>query len=175
MRTHQKHPRGLTLIEAMLLLVIVSIVAVAAGVGMQAVAKVPAATDETMSINSTLVNVMEQVRGNLLRNWSSSNFNGSNYALSINGTSYTPAGTTIGTTATPGTSYSTPASGASPAPVIINNKTFVIKVAVDKADPAGSTSYKTDFLQITVTCMPVVSGAASANGQKIMVSYVTQP
>jgi len=57
-----RHSRGLTLIEAMLLVVILSIVAVAAGVGLQAVAKVPAQTDRALAINNALVDTLEQWR-----------------------------------------------------------------------------------------------------------------
>src|SRR3982751_6539177 len=68
---HPRPPYGLTLVEAILLLVIVSIVAVAAGVGLQSVVKVPAKTDEMMAINNTLVSVMEQVKAKLSTNWPS--------------------------------------------------------------------------------------------------------
>lgn len=61
-RQYTHHSRGLTLIEAMLLVVILSIVAVAAGVGLQAVAKVPAQTDRTLAINNALVDTLEQWR-----------------------------------------------------------------------------------------------------------------
>ena len=54
----RRQSRGLTLVEAILLLVIVSIVAVAAGVGLQAVVKVPGKTDDMMAINSVLVKGM---------------------------------------------------------------------------------------------------------------------
>jgi type II secretory pathway pseudopilin PulG len=55
--------RGLTLLESLILLVVLSIVALAAGVGLQAVTKVPAQTDDQMVINSQLVSCLEQVRG----------------------------------------------------------------------------------------------------------------
>jgi Tfp pilus assembly major pilin PilA len=54
--------RGFTLIEAMVLLVIVSIIAVAAGVGLQAVAKVPTQTDAILAIDNEIVNRLEQMR-----------------------------------------------------------------------------------------------------------------
>ena len=85
-----KHPRALTLIEAMLLLVIISIVAVAAGVGLQAVAKVPANTDAYMAANNVAVSVLEQTCANLIRNWPSATWGGANYAFIAGGTSYTP-------------------------------------------------------------------------------------
>jgi type II secretory pathway pseudopilin PulG len=64
MRSRTQRPRGLTLIEAMLLLVIMSIIAVSAGIGLQAVAKVPAKTDEMMAINNALVSTLEQWKAN---------------------------------------------------------------------------------------------------------------
>lgn len=60
--TTSRAHRGLTLIEAMLLLVIMSIVAVAAGIGLQAVAKVPTQTDLTLAVNSALVDTIEQYK-----------------------------------------------------------------------------------------------------------------
>ena len=87
----RKTMRGLTLIEGMLLLTIISIVAVAAGVGLQAVAKVPGITDGIMAVNGVAVSVMEQTRANLLRNWPAGMWGGTNYAFLVNGASYTPA------------------------------------------------------------------------------------
>src|SRR4051812_35076641 len=60
--SHRHARRGLTMIEAMLLLVVMSIVAVGAGVGLQAVAKVPAQTDEILAINSEVIDRMEQMK-----------------------------------------------------------------------------------------------------------------
>jgi hypothetical protein len=57
------HARGLTLIEAMLLVVIMSIVAIGAGIGLQAVAKVPTATDDIMAVNARIVDTLETWRG----------------------------------------------------------------------------------------------------------------
>jgi hypothetical protein len=53
---------GLTLLECMILLVVMSIVAVGAGVGIQSVAKVPTQADERLVINSKLVGCLEQLR-----------------------------------------------------------------------------------------------------------------
>src|SRR4051812_2134780 len=96
MRRQPSHPYGLTLVEAMLLLTIVSIIAVAAGVGLQAVVKVPAKTDETMAVNNMLVSVMEQTKANLQKSWPSANFNTSSYAFTVGSTTYTPSAGTIG-------------------------------------------------------------------------------
>jgi prepilin-type N-terminal cleavage/methylation domain-containing protein len=53
---------GLTLLECMIVLVVMSIVAVAAGVGLQGVAKVPTQTDDRMVINFKLIDCLEQMR-----------------------------------------------------------------------------------------------------------------
>jgi hypothetical protein len=49
-------------LECVILLVTMSVVAVAAGVGLQAVAKVPTQSDEHLVINSELIDRMEQMR-----------------------------------------------------------------------------------------------------------------
>ncbi len=117
-----KNPRGLTLLEAMILMVILSIVAVAAGVGIQAVAKVPAQADNTLAVNDVVVSVMEQTRASVLRTWPSSTWGGSSYAFTANATGYThTAGTTIGASPGAAAGYSTPLSGSSPVPLSINN------------------------------------------------------
>src|ERR1041384_7997173 len=67
---HSRRRRGLTMIEAMLLLVTISIVAVAAGVGLQAVAKVPAQTDDILSINSEIIDRIEQMKATAWANMS---------------------------------------------------------------------------------------------------------
>jgi len=84
--------RGFTLIEAMVLSVILSIIAVAAGVGLQAVAKVPSATDQIMALNNTAVDTLERWRA---KSWSAMNPSSpfsSPYSLTdtvtVNGKSY---------------------------------------------------------------------------------------
>jgi hypothetical protein len=52
----------LTLLECVILLVTMSIVAVAAAVGLQSVAKVPAQSDDRLVINSKLIDCLEQMR-----------------------------------------------------------------------------------------------------------------
>jgi hypothetical protein len=56
------HPCGLTLLECLILLVVMSIVTVAAGVGIQSVAKVPTQADDRLIISSKLVDCLEQLR-----------------------------------------------------------------------------------------------------------------
>ncbi|MGN6368983.1 MAG: PulJ/GspJ family protein [Phycisphaerae bacterium] len=62
--THVKPtaPRGFTLIEAMILLVVVSIVAVGAAVGLQSTVKVPDQTERFLVISSELTSEMETWR-----------------------------------------------------------------------------------------------------------------
>jgi type II secretory pathway pseudopilin PulG len=165
----RRHSRGLTLIEALLLLTIISVVAVAAGVGLQAVAKVPTVTDDIMAVNSLTVNVMEQTRANLLRNWPVTTWGGANYAFLANGMSYTPtAGTGLGSP------YATPITGASPVPVKINNKPYQLTLTLATADP-GTGAAKPDFMQVTVVVCPVIGGAVVANSPQRLVTYVAQP
>jgi type II secretory pathway pseudopilin PulG len=164
-----RSPQALTLIEALLLMVVISIVAVGAGIGLQAVAKVPAAADSTMAVNSVLVSVVEQTRANLIRNWPATTWGGSNYAFIANGASYTPAtGTALGG------SYSTPLSGAAPAPVQINGKAYQLILTLAKADP-GIGSVQPDFMQLTVVACPIVGGTVDPNSPQRLVTYVAQP
>jgi Tfp pilus assembly protein PilE len=103
-RTH--HSRGLTLIEAMLLVIILSIVAVAAGVGLQAVAKVPAQTDLTLAINNALVDTLEQWRAKSWATMTSANdtvtINSKSYARAITVEDADPTATNDPTTFTAG-------------------------------------------------------------------------
>jgi hypothetical protein len=165
----RKTSRGLTLIEAILLLTIISIVAVGAGVGLQAVAKVPAITNGMMAVNGVAVSVVEQTRANLLRNWPAGTWGGTNYAFLANGVSYTPgAGIALGN------SYATPATGTSPAPIMIDGKPYQLTLTLTTADP-GAGSAKADFMQVTVVLCPVVGGAPVANFPQRLVTYVAQP
>jgi prepilin-type N-terminal cleavage/methylation domain-containing protein len=82
--------RGFTLVEAMVLMVILSIVAVAAGVGLQAVAKVPTAVDQKMAINNAVVDYLEQWKA---KSWATMNPSApANYSVTdtvtVNGKSY---------------------------------------------------------------------------------------
>jgi Tfp pilus assembly protein PilV len=139
--------RGLTLIEAMLLVVIMSIVAVGAGVGLQAVAKVPTQTDDIMAQNNALVETLED--------WKSKTWANMTVA---------PTGMTILSTSATQTVLS--------GPVSINRKDFTRTVTVESADPAATTdpdtftaaNLQSDFRRIT----------AEINGRKMRV-YVTQP
>lgn len=166
---HRRKNRGLTLVEAILLLVIISIVAVAAGVGLQAVAKVPETAETTMGVNEVLVTVVEQTKANLQRNWPSSNWGGTNYAFLINGTSYTPTASTAF-----GTYYATPTSGSTPAPVVINDRTYQIKLTMATTDP-GIGSAQSDFMQVTVQAYAVINGSVSSSAAQTMVTYVAKP
>lgn len=56
------HRSGFTLIEALLLVVILGIVGLAAGVGLQSVAKTPTQTNQQLAISAECVNRMEQMR-----------------------------------------------------------------------------------------------------------------
>ena len=168
-----RHPRALTLIEAVLLLVIMSIVAVAAGVGLQSVSKVPQAADDRLAGNAIIVSVMEQTKANLIKNWPSTTWGGANYAFTANGTGFTPtAGTSLGASPGAGAGYSTPTSGTV---LSINNKSYQLTLAIDKADPAGGASYKTDFFQVTVKLDPIINGSVYANSPQQVVTYVAQP
>jgi Tfp pilus assembly major pilin PilA len=60
MKTKHTSSRGLTLVEAMFLMVIMSIVAVGAGIGLQSVAKVPTATDLVLATDNAILSTIEQ-------------------------------------------------------------------------------------------------------------------
>lgn len=53
---------GFTLIEAMLLLVVTSIVGVAVGIGLQSISRVPKATDRALAVSAELLSEMENWR-----------------------------------------------------------------------------------------------------------------
>jgi len=140
------HPSGLTLVEAILLLVIVSIVAVAAGVGLQAVAKVPDNTNDTMTINNTLVNVLEQMEAQMTGSspgWPSTSTTTA-YSLTLPNTNSSGGTCTYAITTSAalntvdGTqtvvSFSTPATTSGV--LAINYKNYQLTVSVYKADPA---------------------------------------
>ena len=168
MAQNKRHSRGLTLVEAVLLLVIVSIVAVAAGVGLQAVAKVPGETDDTMGMENVMVNVVEQTKATLQKSWPSGNPVTFSSSLLVNGVSYGPTTITVNTTATSSpTTVTTTLS--------INNRPYAMSLAVDKADPAGGTSYQADFLQVTARVTPMIGGSQSTTLTQKVVTYVTQP
>ena len=79
---------GFTLIEAIILVVIVGIVGVGAGVGLQAVAKTPTQTNQVLAANAECVNRMEQMRSTDFASLSTraSALSGN---VTINGTTYT--------------------------------------------------------------------------------------
>ena len=187
----RKHPQGLTLVEAILLLVIVSIVAVAAGVGLQAVAKVPDTTNDMMTINNTLVNVLEQMEAQLTGSspgWPSTSTTTA-YSLTLPNTNSSSGISTYAiTTSAPlntadglqtVVSFSTPATTSGL--MAINNKNFQLTLSVYKADPALATNpvpptsaaCKSDILQVAVQIAPVSGGTAGGVIQT-MVTYVTK-
>ena len=187
----RRHRQGLTLVEAMLLLVIVSIVAVATGVGLQAVVKVPDTTNDMMTINNTLVNVLEQMEAQLTGSspgWPSTstttayslplpNTNASGGVSTYALTTSAPLNTTDGIQTV--VSFSTPTSTSSL--LAINNKNYQLTVSVYKADPAlaanplppTSASSKSDFLEVAVQIAPVSGGTAGGVIQTL-VTYVTK-
>lgn len=61
-RPYSRH-RGLTLVEALIVMTIMSIIAVAAGVALQSLARVPERNDDQLVVSNALVDKMEQFRG----------------------------------------------------------------------------------------------------------------
>src|SRR5690348_14185310 len=62
-KTIQRHAqRGFTLLEAMVLMVVLSIVAVGVGVGLQSISRVPTANNLRLAVNSALISKMEELR-----------------------------------------------------------------------------------------------------------------
>jgi len=184
----RKKPYGLTLVEAILLLVIVSIVAVAAGVGLQAVVKVPAKTDDMMLVNNTLVSVMEQMKAKLSTNWPSTSATTS-YTLTLPNTNESTGSSSYALSfpamsATDGVAWTngyatTPATGTStPKPLAVNYKIYQLRVTLEKADPAdpvAGTNYRSDFLRVTVQLFVVTGFTASTTATQTMVTYATKP
>ena len=62
MRIHRRQLRGFTLIETMLMLVVLSIVGVAVGVGLQAAVRVPPANDRALAVMAELNSEMDYWR-----------------------------------------------------------------------------------------------------------------
>lgn len=61
MSRRQRACRGLTLLEALILITIVGVAGTGVGVGLHAVAKVPTAVDERLAIHNRLVEKMEEL------------------------------------------------------------------------------------------------------------------
>jgi len=160
---------GLTLIECMILVTVISIISVAAGVGMQSVVKIPAQTDSIMAVNSVLVSVMEQAEASLDKSWpASTTFTPT---ILVGASSYAPT-ITINNTAY---AYGTPPTYTSLTnALLINNNTYQLSMAVDQADPAGGTTYKSTFLQVTVAVTPYVNGSLATSGMQKVVTYVSK-
>ena len=79
---------GFTLIEAIMLMVIVGIVGLASGIGLQAFAKTPTQTNQPLALNAECVSRMEQMRATDFASLSTkaSTLSGN---VTINGTAYT--------------------------------------------------------------------------------------
>jgi type II secretory pathway pseudopilin PulG len=170
--------RGLTLVEALLLLVIVSIVAVAAGVGLQAVVKVPSKTDDTMAINNVLVSALEQMKAQLTSSpgWPSTTST-TTYTLYFKDmtdslSTYHPSTTLPPLNTTPGVPWSTtiqtPPTGSFR--LGINSKPYQLFITLAKADPTGGANYQSDYLSVTAQLNGLRDGSTTT-----MVTYVTQP
>jgi hypothetical protein len=60
-RTHSRARRGLTLLEAMILMTILAVVALGFGIGLQASARVPGQVDLRLAIHTRLVEKIEEL------------------------------------------------------------------------------------------------------------------
>ena len=58
----QKHPRGLSLMESLMLVVILAIISTGTGQVLMAVTKIPKQTDATLQEETSIVSKMEQMR-----------------------------------------------------------------------------------------------------------------
>lgn len=76
---------GFSLLEAVILVTIMSIVAVAAGVGLQSIVRIPKAADNVLAINRQLASDMEQLKAG---GWAGLTVGVTNNNVTINGTSY---------------------------------------------------------------------------------------
>jgi type II secretory pathway pseudopilin PulG len=112
---------GLTLIESMLLLVIMSIVAVAAGIGLQAVAKVPVQTDLQLATNNAMIDALEHYKAQVAAGNITASATAYEDNVTLNTLSY---------------KRSVTVENASP---------------TDGTDPAAFASTQTDFFRITVS------------------------
>src|SRR5439155_286801 len=113
--------RGFTLIEAMVLLVILSIVSVAAGIGLQSVIKAPTAADQIMAIDNFEVDTLEQWK---VKTWAAMN---------------------------PSSPYATPYSVSDTVTINGKNYTRMVVVSdADPASPESGGTPQPDFRRITV-------------------------
>jgi type II secretory pathway pseudopilin PulG len=62
---------GFSLLEAVILVTIMSIVAVAAGVGLQSIVRIPKAADSVLAINRQLASDLEQLKAGGWGDWRS--------------------------------------------------------------------------------------------------------
>jgi type II secretory pathway pseudopilin PulG len=77
---------GFTLLEALLMLTILSVIAVAAGVGLQSGARIPEASDNMLAIDRQLSSALEEARYTAINSWAS--LASATTTVTINGTSY---------------------------------------------------------------------------------------
>jgi len=89
-----------TLIEAMVLLVVLGIVGLGAGVGLQSTVRTPHAVDNILAINAAVVTAMEQMRASAMSNFSG--LAGYSDNVTINGVSYARTVTVAALTAPDG-------------------------------------------------------------------------
>lgn len=85
----QRVPGGFSLIEALVVLTIMSIVAVAAAVGLQSGVRGPAAADEILSIDRALVTRMEALKSLASSNWAAVAAQAGTATVTINNKTYT--------------------------------------------------------------------------------------
>ena len=129
----------------------------------------PSNTDDIMAINNVLVSTLEQAETSINRSWPTTTFSPT---ILIGANSYSPSITIENT----GYNYGTPpVYTALTTSLLINSKTYKLSMALDQADPAGASSYKSSYLQLTVAVTPYVNGTLTTTGTQKMVAYVAQP
>lgn len=82
--------RGFTLLEAIILIVVLSIIAVGMGTALQAIARTPTEADAQVAIGNALTDRMEALRGTA---FDSLSVGTTNDEVTINGTAYTRTAT----------------------------------------------------------------------------------
>jgi prepilin-type N-terminal cleavage/methylation domain-containing protein len=78
--------RGFTLVEAMLVLVVMSIIALAAGVGLQSIARAPAGNDAQLAVDNYIIDKLEALRAT---DFASLTVGTATDTVTIRGTNYT--------------------------------------------------------------------------------------
>jgi prepilin-type N-terminal cleavage/methylation domain-containing protein len=82
----KKRRRGFTLVEAMLVLVVMSIIALAAGVGLQSIARAPSGNDAQLVVDNYIMDKLESLRAT---DFASLTVGTTTDTVSIRGTNYT--------------------------------------------------------------------------------------